>query len=189
MAEDQHQVQSCGLRQEHHGRTAVGRLPAVHRPDQPDHAKPQLAKGMPGQLETGRRRVHRSGTAERHLLQGRRSASPTAGDRYAHLAERHPEHHTLHAGHVHRAVERPEPQTQTVHADAHTRRAGAQHRPDRVRGLLLRAAHGSRGTRRVDPVVRYRLAARTVPGRVRLRGRHKLGKRVTGLTITPEPSS
>lgn len=138
---------------------------------------------MPGQLEAGRRRVHRSGTAERNVLQGRRSASTAAGDRHAHLAKRHPEHHTLHAGYVHRAVERPEPQTQTVHADADTRRAGAQHRPDRVRGLLLRAAHGSRGTRRVGPVVHYGLAARTVPRRVRLRRRHKLGKHVDGLQL------
>jgi len=159
------------------GRTAARVLPAVHDTVQPDHAESQPAESVPGEPETGRAGVQvAGGQQERDVLQGRGGGRAAAGGRHDGVAERRAEHVAVRAGHVHRFVERPEPETETVHAVADIRRARAQRGPDRVRVLFLRAAHGGRGLRGVGPVVTDGQPAGAVSGRIRLRGGHKHGQ-------------
>jgi len=173
MAENELQVQGVVHGPECDGRTAVGGLPVVHDLVQPDHAKPEHAKGLPGKPESGADGVLCSREQERHVLPERRGGSAADGDQDDALAEPFPEHSAMHSGDVRRFVERPEPEAETVYAVTNNRRTGAQRRPGHLRVLLLRAAYGGSRRRRVGPVRRYRWPTNTDARRVRVRGGHK----------------
>jgi len=176
VAENELRVQSGARGPERDGGTATGGLPTVHGHVRPDHAKPEHAEGLPGEPELRGRGVLGSGEQERHVLPGRRGGSAAAGIQDDVLAEPLPEHGAVCSDDVHRFVERPEPEAETVHGVTDIRRAGAQRRPDRLRVLLLRAADGGGWCRRNATAVRYRWLTGTDARRVRVRGRHKHGE-------------
>lgn len=176
MAEEELPGQNVVRRAERHGGTGARHLSAVHDPVESHHAEPELGESVPGEPEAGRRRVRSAGEQKRHVLPGGRDRRAEDGGRHDDLAERDTERVTVRTGHVHRLVERPAPETETVHADTGVRRARAQRRPDPVRVLLLRTSHGSRRYRGIGSVVRYGQYAGTAAGRIRVRGRHKHGQ-------------
>jgi len=68
VAENELQVQGGAHGTECDGRTNAGGLPAVHDHVQPDHAKLEHAKGLPGEPGPGADRVFCPGEQERHVL-------------------------------------------------------------------------------------------------------------------------
>lgn len=126
-----------------HGGANVGLLHRVQRASVVGHAEPELAEGVPGKPAPGQRYVRRAGEpVDRQLHEGRRGGRARAGGRHDHMEDDRAEQHTVRADHIHRVLERPEPQAQAVYAHTDRRRIPHQHWAARVHVLLLPAAHG-----------------------------------------------
>jgi len=160
-----------------HGGAHVGLLHRVQRAGVARHSESQSAEGVPGEPEDGQRHVPGAGEPQhRQLHQGGRGDGPGAGGRHDHMEDDRAEQHTLGADHIHRVVERPEPQAEAVHADTDHRRVPYQYRPVGLYLLLLRAAHGGRRAGGVRATGHDRRMDDDVYGRIQLRGRRNYGE-------------
>jgi len=113
------------------------------RPDGAVHAELEPAEGVPGEPEAAQQHVFGAGQPELGRLRHGGGHGPGAGDRHDHMEDDRAEQHTDGVDHIHRVVERPEPQAQAVHVGAHRGRAADQRGAARLYLLLLRAARGS----------------------------------------------
>lgn len=161
---------------EHHRRTAVGFVPSVVRTVVVDHAESEPAEGLPGEPAHGRQSVLRTGAQKHLVVCRRRGAGPAGGRRHAHMADGHPEQHSVRSGRIHRVVERQKPKAETLHAHPGSGRTHPERRAVAVRVLLLPAPDGGGWSSGVDTDVHDRRTYRFVLGRVLLHRRHKFRK-------------
>lgn len=160
-----------------YGGANVGLLYRVQRTGVAGYAKLEPTKGVPGEPTAGQRDVLGAGEPiHRQLHQGGRGGRPGVGGRHDHMENNRPEQHTVRAHHIHRIVERPQPQAQAVYADPDHRRVPHQHRSAVLYLLFLRAAHGSGWTGRVRAAGHDRRMDDHVHGCVQLRGRRDDGE-------------
>jgi len=121
VAEKEFHIQGSAHSTERDGRTTVGSVPTFHDHFQPDHTKPEYAKGLPSKPEPWPEGVFCPGEQELHVLPERRVGSAAVGDQNDALAKPLPEPDAVRSGDVRRFVERPEPETETVYAVANYR--------------------------------------------------------------------
>lgn len=163
--------------EQHHSGTAARVFHRVQRARQSDHAEPEPAEIVPGQLEHERRDVHGTGETDpvqlHHLRRGPR---PGAGDRHDHVAVRNPAHRALYIRRIRRVVERPDAQEEARADPAHRRRAGPGPGPVDLRVLFLRATDGGRRSRRVGALVADGRLDDHVHGRVHVHLRRNHGQ-------------
>jgi len=153
-----------------HGGANVGLLHRVQRAGVPGHAKPEPAEGVPGEPGHGQRDVFGAREPDdEQLHEGRRGGRARAGGRHDHMENDCAEQHTVRVDHIHRVVERPEPQAQTVHVDTDHRRVPHQYRSAGLYILFLRTAHGGGRTGGVRTAGHDGRMDDNVHGRVQLR--------------------
>jgi len=173
MEENELNVQSSLRGPERDGRTDAGRLPAFHDHVQLDHTKPEHAKGLPSEFESGQDSVLCPGEQKRLVLPGRRGGSTTNGDQDDVMAKSLPEYDTMCSGDVRRFVERSEPEAEAVYAVADNWRASAQCRLNSLRVLLLRVADGGSRYCRDGSICCFWWSSGVDTGRVRIRRGYK----------------
>lgn len=118
----------------------------------------------------------RAGKQEHHVFSGGRGPGSAGGGRHAHLADDHPEQHTMHSGNIHRVVEWPSQEAQTVHAGADSRRDCEKRRIAAVRALFLPVQDGGGRLGGGDTDLIGRRTGRPLPGRFFLYRWHKFGE-------------
>jgi len=113
------------------------------RSDGAVHSELEPAEGVPSEPEASQQHVFSAGQPELGRLRQGGGHGPGVGDRHDHMEDDRAEQHTDGIDHIHRIVERPEPQAQTVYVGAYRGRAADQRGAARLYLLLLRATRGS----------------------------------------------
>lgn len=112
--------------------------------------QPEHAEGMPREPPTARRRVRGAGDEDDGRPAGRRGGRPKAGHRHDDVADVRTELAAVRAHAVGGLLERPDPETRSMHAVSALRRTDPERGPTAVCLLLLSAAHGGGRSRRDD---------------------------------------